>query len=70
MSVDMGQADQTLRIVVHVNPWKWTWSDVKLRPNIVRGDLCVIRGVNGTPEMFKIVEQHTYKEWVGCFSAI
>ena len=70
MSVDMGQADQTLRTVVHVNPWAWTWGGVKLRPNTMRGDLCVIRGVNSTPEMFKIVEQHTYKEWVGCFSAI
>lgn len=66
MSIDMGQADRTL--VVHVEPWSWTWFDVKLRKDAVRGDLCVIRGVNGKPEMFKIVEQHHYKEWVGCFS--
>lgn len=56
--------------IVHLSSWAWTWADVKLRPDTVRGDLCVIRGVNGKPVMFKIVEQHTYKEWVGCFSFI
>ena len=69
MSIDMGQADRTLR-VVHVDPWSWTWFDVKPKAHIVRGDICVIRGMNGTPEMFKLVEQHHYKEWVGCFSFI
>jgi len=68
MSVDMGQADQTLR--TRSAPTPYTWGDIKPKAHIVRGDICVIRRMNGTPEMFRLVEQHHYKEWVGCFSFI
>lgn len=33
-----------------------------------RGDICVIRIRNGVPMMFRLYDQRTYKEWVGCFS--
>lgn len=68
MSVDMGQADRTLRS--HRGPMPYTWQDIKPKAHITRGDICVIRSMNGWPEMFKLVEQHHYKEWTGCFSVI
>jgi hypothetical protein len=66
--MDMGQADRTLRS--QTKPKPFTWFEVKPKAHIVRGDVCVIRRMNGSPEMFKIVEQHSYKEWSGCFSII
>ena len=41
---------------------------VKPKPHIKRGDVCVIRLVGGVREMFRLVDQHHYKEWVGCFT--
>ena len=40
------------------------------KAHIKRGDICVIRLVGGKPEMFRLVEQHHDKEWVGCFTYI
>ncbi len=30
--------------------------------------ICVIRAVNGRETILPLVDQHTYKEWAGCFS--
>ena len=68
MSVDMGQADRTLR--THRGRMTYTWADIKPKAHIQRGDICVIRSMNGWPEMFRLVEQHHYKEWAGCFTYI
>ena len=35
-----------------------------------RGTICVIRLFNGKPEALRLVEQHDYKAWVGCFSIL
>ena len=35
-----------------------------------KGTICVIRSCNGKPEALRIVNQHHYKEWVGCFSIL
>lgn len=35
-----------------------------------RGDICVIREVNGKECVFRISNQLAYREWVGCFSII
>jgi hypothetical protein len=64
--IDMGQADRTLR--THNRPPPYTWADIKPKQHITRGDICVVRRINGAPEMFRLVDQHHYKEWVGCFT--
>lgn len=33
-----------------------------------KGDVCVFRGVHGRTQVLKLVHQHHYKEWQGCFS--
>jgi hypothetical protein len=66
--IDMAQAERGLRSTSR--PVPYTWHNVKPKAHIQRGDICVIRSMNGAPEMFRLVEQHHYKEWVGCFSAI
>ena len=38
--------------------------------NYQRGTICVIRLFNGKPEALRLVDQHQYKEWAGCFSII
>jgi hypothetical protein len=38
--------------------------------NFERGTICVIRLFNGKPEALRLVEQHDYKAWVGCFSIL
>ena len=65
---DMAQADRTLRTRQRSTPY--TWADIKPKQHIVRGDVCEVRRMNGAPEMFSLVEQHQYKEWVGCFTYI
>ena len=35
-----------------------------------RGTICVERSVMGQPWWLALVEQHQYKEWVGCFSIL
>lgn len=35
--------------------------------NLKRGDICVIREVYGKPEVLRLADQWTYKEWAGCF---
>jgi hypothetical protein len=35
-----------------------------------RGMIYVVRRVNGVDVPLRIENQHHYKEWVGCFSAI
>ena len=68
---DMAQADRTLR--TQNKPTPYTWAEVKFldgeyQPPLGRGDICVIRGFNGSPEVLRLDDQHHYKEWVGCFS--
>jgi hypothetical protein len=65
---DMAQADRTLRSSSRPTPF--TWADVKPKPSLTHGEICVIRRFNGSPEMLRVVDQHHYKEWVGCFSYI
>ena len=38
--------------------------------NYDRGTICVIRLCNGEHEALRLVEQHHYAQWVGCFSII
>jgi len=66
--IDMGQADRTLRS--RQQPTPYTWQDIKPKAHIAHGDVCVIRRMNGSPEMFKIHDQQWYREWVGCFTYI
>ena len=33
-----------------------------------KGDVCVFRQVHGRTQVLKLVHQHHYKEWNGCFS--
>lgn len=66
--IDMAQAERGLRSASR--PLPYTWRDIKPKAHIQRGDVCVIRSMSGSPEMFRLVEQHHYKEWVGCFSYI
>ena len=66
--VDMAQAERGLRSTSR--PFSYTWHDIKPKAHIQHGDICVIRSMSGSPEMFRLVEQHHYKEWVGCFSYI
>ena len=35
-----------------------------------RGVIYVLRRVNGVYVPLRIFNQHAYKEWVGCFSAV
>jgi len=65
---DMAQADRTLR--ARPTPTPFTWANVKPKPSLTYGEVCVIRRFNGAPEMLRIVDQQQYKEWVGCFSYI
>lgn len=66
--IDLAQADRTLR--TNNRPAPYGWVDVKPNQNVTRGDLCVIRRSNGSPEILKIDNQTQYKEWVGCFSIV
>jgi len=66
--IDMAQADRTLR--TRQRPVPYTWADIKPKQHINHGDICVIRRMNGSPEMFRINDPHHYKEWVGCFTYI
>jgi hypothetical protein len=49
-------------------PPQYTWADLKHKAHLQPRTICVIRSMNGKPEIFSIVEQHHYKEWVGCFT--
>jgi hypothetical protein len=66
--VDMGQADRTLQ--ARQEPMPYSWENVKTNTNVTRGDVCVIRRSNGSPEILRIHDQTHYREWVGCFSII
>jgi hypothetical protein len=33
-----------------------------------KGDICIFREVFGRIQVLKLVHQHHYKEWQGCFS--
>ena len=35
-----------------------------------RGDICVVREVNGRYCVLRLIEPWTYREWIGCFSII
>lgn len=35
-----------------------------------RGDICVIREINGRECVLRLSNQSSYKEWTGCFSII
>ena len=37
---------------------------------MARGSIYVLRQVDGTLMPLRIKDQHTYKEWTGCFSAL
>lgn len=67
--LDLAQADRTLRARTSKALY-YDWTKVVPAVNIKRGELCVIRQSSGKPEMLKIEPQCSYKEWVGCFSAI
>jgi hypothetical protein len=69
MSIDMGQADRTLRQRT-VKAASYDWTQVVQVAALNRGDRCVVRQSNGVPEILKIEPQWAYKEWVGCFSFI
>ena len=67
--IDLAQADRGLR--PHTAPGVRDWSTTQPTPaGIVRGDRCVIRSGNGSPEILKIEDQRAYAEWAGCFSII
>jgi hypothetical protein len=36
----------------------------------MRGVICVEREVYGVVEWLPLVDQHHYKQWVGCFSLL
>ena len=61
--IDLGQ-----HIPRHSQPVHRDWIDVKGTTN--RGQLCVIRSSNGTPEIFKLDPKENWKEWSGAFSAL
>lgn len=39
-------------------------------PDMMRGSIYVMRRVNGTMVPLRLVNQISYREWLGCFSAI
>lgn len=64
--VDLGQADAKRR----VNPKSFNWTDVVQEDTACRGDICVIRQLFGSPEIFVVRPRENWKEWVGAFSRL
>ena len=65
--VDMGQAEVGLRSA-SVPAQTYSWKHVVDVSPASRGEYCVIRQCSGRPELLRIAEQQSWKEWVGVFS--
>lgn len=46
------------------------WNGHTQHPELHRGVIYVMRRVNGTDVPLRIYNQHHYREWLGCFSAL
>lgn len=64
--VDMAQAEVGLR--VSTPPCQYGWAQVVNVSPAKRGEYCVIRQASGRPELLRLANQPSWKEWVGVFS--